>query len=213
MYVLHIQIQQSSMCEQKTDMDLWHRLGHLSAQQVKQIVHKELVSGMKLPNSGMLPFCEGCVEYKIWRKPLKSVREIRSKCKLELVHSDVCGPIHIESFSKKKCFVTFIDDYSRCCTAHFVRQKLGVLEKFKEYEALVTNDCHDKICTLRCDHGGEYTSKELESYLKSKGICCEQSIVYLPKQYGISKRFNRTLVELAHTMIAHVGLPSSYWPG
>ena len=35
MYVLHLQTEQASMCEQKTEMDLWHRrLGHLNAHQM-----------------------------------------------------------------------------------------------------------------------------------------------------------------------------------
>ena len=49
------------------------------------------------------------------RKPFKPVGEIRSTKKLQLVHSDVCGPMHTESIGGKKYFVTFIDDYSRCC--------------------------------------------------------------------------------------------------
>ena len=57
---------------------------------------------VKLPNSGTLSFCEGCVEGKIQRKPFKSVGEIRSKRRLELVHSDVCGPMYTESFGRKR---------------------------------------------------------------------------------------------------------------
>lgn len=48
------------------DMDLWHqRLGHLCEQQLKYIVNKELVSGIKLPKVTQLSFCEGCVEGKM----------------------------------------------------------------------------------------------------------------------------------------------------
>ena len=40
-----------------------------------------------------LSFCEGCIEGKIYREPLKPVGEICSTEKLQLVHSDVCSPM------------------------------------------------------------------------------------------------------------------------
>ena len=67
--------------------------------------------------------------------------------------------------------MTFIDDYSRCCTVYFLRHKSDeVLEKFKEFEADTTSESGQRIRTLQTDCGGEYLSGEVEAYLKSKGI-------------------------------------------
>ena len=77
--------------EQRNDMDLWHRrLGHLNAQE-------ELVTGMKISKTVKLSFCEGCIEGKMHRKPFKPVGETHSTRQLQLVHSDVCGPMQTES--------------------------------------------------------------------------------------------------------------------
>ena len=77
--------------EQTNDTDLWHqRLGRLNVQQIKQIIQKELVTGVKISKVVKLSFCEGCVEGKMHRKPFKPVGEIRSTRKLQLIHSDVC---------------------------------------------------------------------------------------------------------------------------
>ena len=46
---------------------------------------------------------------------------------LQLVHSDVCGPMDVESFSWKKYFVTFIDDLRRCSAIYFIKFKAEVL--------------------------------------------------------------------------------------
>ena len=46
---------------------------------------------------------------------------------------------------------TFIDDYSRCCAVYFLKHESEVFEKFKEYEARVTNDSGQPIGTLRSD--------------------------------------------------------------
>ena len=70
---------------------------------------------MKIAKDDELSFCESCVEGKMHRQPFESVGEIRSTRKLQCVHSDVCGPMPTESLGKKRYFVSFTDDYSRCC--------------------------------------------------------------------------------------------------
>ena len=199
--------------EQTNEIDLWHqRLGHINGQQLKEVVQKDVVIGIKIPKAANLSFCEGCVEGKMHRKPFKPVGEIRSTRKLQLVHSDVCGPMHTESIGGRKYFVTFIDDFSRCCAVYFLRHKSEVLEKFKEFEAITTNESGQRIGTLRTDNGGEYVSREFEAYLKSKGIHHQLSVAHSPEQNGVvERRMNRTLVESARSMIAHAGLPNNYW--
>ena len=87
----------SAALEERSDADLWYqRLGHLNKQQLMKIVDKELVSGMTINGNAQLSFCEGCVQGKMhsYRQSFKLVGDIRSTRKLQLVHSDVCGPMH-----------------------------------------------------------------------------------------------------------------------
>jgi hypothetical protein len=56
---------------------------------------------------------------------------------LELVHTDVCGPIKAASLGGSKYFVTFIDDYSRMTTVYPIRAKSDVVDKFRQYRAAV----------------------------------------------------------------------------
>ena len=85
-----------------------------------------------------------------------------------MVHSDVCGPMPTESIGGNKCFVTFVDDYSRCCAVYFLKSKAEVLDKFKQFERRVTIDSCQNISSLWSDNGGEYLSQEFERYLESK---------------------------------------------
>ena len=98
-----------------------------------------------------------------------------------------------ESFGGKKYFVTFIDDYSRCCAVYFLKNKSEVFDKFKEYEALVTNESNLHIGAVRTDNGGEYVSEEFESYLKSRGIHHQLTVPRSPEQNGVAERMNRSL--------------------
>ena len=192
-------------------MDLWHqRLGHVGEQSLRDMVSREMVGGVKLAKITQLHFCEGCVEGKMKRKPFHPVGEIRSTRRLELVHSDVCGPLP-ESIGRSKYFVTFIDDYSRACSVYFMHQKSEVFQRFKEFEALVTNEVGGTIGVLRSDNGGEYISGEFESYLKSRGIRHELTVPHSPQQNGVAERMNRTLMECARSMMAHAGLSNGYW--
>ena len=204
--------QASPALEERNGVNLWHqRFGHLNTQQLMKIVDNQLALGVKIPKNEKMSFCEGCIEGKMHRHPFKPVGEIRSSEKLQLVHSDVCGPMHTESFGGQKYFVTFIDDFSRCCAVYFMKKKSEVLEKFKEFEAITTNESGRRVIKLRTDNGGEYVSQEFETYLKSKGIQHELTVPHSPQQNGVAERMNRTLTESARAMIAHAKLPNDYW--
>ena len=192
--------------------DLWHqRFGHINEQQLQDIARNELVIGAKMPNKLKLNFCQGCVEGKMHRLPFKSVGEIQSSRRLELVHSDVCGPMPTESIGGCKYFVTFTDDFSRRCSVYFMRHKSEVLDKFKELESATTAGGTLKIGTLRSDNGGEYVSGDFKMYLQNNRVHHELTVPYLPEQNGVAERMNRTLMESARTMLLHAGLPDIYW--
>ena len=115
-----------------------------------------------------------------------------------------------ESIGGKKYFVTFTDDYSRCCSVYFMKHKSEVLEKFKDFETAIASS-EERIRKLRTDNGGEYVSKEFEAYLKSKRILHEVSVPHSPEQNGVVERMNRTLMESARSMLSHAGLSNRYW--
>ncbi|CAB4021125.1 retrotransposon, Ty1-copia subclass [Paramuricea clavata] len=108
-----------------------------------------------------------------------------------------------ESFGGARFFMTFIDDYSRCVTVYPITHKSEVLDKFKEWEAVVTNQEDCKIKTLRTNNGGEFMSAEFQNFLKEKGIHHETTVPHSPQQNGIAERMNRTLQEAALSMILH----------
>ena len=162
------------------------------------MANKKLATGIRLPKSAKLSFCEACIAGKIKRQPFKSVGEIRSKRKLQLIHSDVCGPMPAESIGGNAYFVTFIDDFSRCCAVNFLKDFV---------QRVHNNDCDLHIGTLRIDNGGEYLSNEFKIHLKSKGIHHELTVPHCPEQNGVAERMNRTLMEMARSMMTYAGLP------
>ena len=56
--------------------------------------------------------CEHCLYGKQTMSPHKR-GSLRKAKPLQLVHSDVCGPMTVVSMGGEQYFVTFIDDFSR----------------------------------------------------------------------------------------------------
>ena len=152
-----------------------------------------------------------CVEGKMHQQSFKPVGEICSTRKLQLIHSDICGPMSTESIGGRKYFVTFIDYYSWCCSVYFLRHKSEVLETFKEFEAVTTVDSGQRVGPLWTDNGGEYLSNEFKAHLKSKRNMSwvDSTLLTTAKWSGWKNESN--LNGSAQSMIAHAGLSNCYW--
>ena len=190
--------------------DLWHqRLSHAGMQTIQHAYRNNLVLGADLSNVHA-NICEPCIMGKMSRKPFKSV-PVRSTRPLELVHSDVCGPMQNVSIGGSRYFVSFIDDYTRFVHVYFLREKSDVFDRFREFESLVTNQTGLRIGTLRSDGGGEYVNSDFEQYLVLQGIHHELTIRYSPEQNGVAERYNRTICESGRAMLNQSGLPKRFW--
>jgi len=94
-----------------------------------------MVNGIEKLNISKVEFCESCVNGKMTK--LQFGTRQKSKSILEIVHSDVCGPIDPISHDGGKYFVTFIDDYSNFICAYIIKNKSEVFSCFKKYIQMV----------------------------------------------------------------------------
>jgi len=81
--------------------------------------------------------CDVCQEAKGTKNPYGSPFKLKSKKPLEIVYSDVCGPFPVESITRARYFVTFIDDFTRYTVVVPLRSKSDVFDAFKTYVAQV----------------------------------------------------------------------------
>ena len=72
------------------------------------------------------------------RTPFPKISERRSQ-PVDLVHTDVCGPMRTESLGKAKYFIEFIDNHSRWCEVRILHSKGEAIEKAREVIALMEN--------------------------------------------------------------------------
>ena len=92
---------------------LWHlRFRHLNFGGLELLSKKEMVRGLPCI-SHPDQVCEGCLLGKQFRKSFPKESTTRAQKPLELIHTDVCGPIKPSSLGKNNYFLLFIDDFSR----------------------------------------------------------------------------------------------------
>ncbi|GJY59715.1 retrotransposon protein, putative, ty1-copia subclass [Tanacetum coccineum] len=75
----------------------------------------------------------------------------------------------------------------------------------------VENQLGKTIKSLRSDRGGEYMSQEFLDHLKDHGIIAHRTPPYTPQQNGMSKRRNRTLLDMVRSTMSQTTLPKSFW--
>ena len=88
--------------------------------------------------------CEPCLMGKMTKTPFSGTME-RATDLLEIIHTDVCGPMNIEARSGYHYFLTFTDDLSRYGYIYLMKHKSETFEKFKEFQSEVENHCNKKI--------------------------------------------------------------------
>ncbi|UYV68769.1 hypothetical protein LAZ67_6000770 [Cordylochernes scorpioides] len=199
-------------CKNKNCLMLWHdRLGHRNIESIKKIRNENLARGLSLNNCSHSTDCVQCIQGKLTETPFPKKTEYRATETLQLVHSDICGPLPTNSLSGKRYFITFTDDYSRYTKVYLLKGKDEAYEKIKDYVISAHTEFGKNIQTIRTDNGREYVNRQVEDFLNQSGIKHQLTVPYSPAQNGVAERKNRSLMEMTRCMLFDSGLPQSLW--
>lgn len=92
-----------------------------------------------------------------------------------------------------------------------LKTKSELFETFKRFKALVEVRDERKIKTFRMDRGGEFCSREFLNYCEENGINRNFTAPYSPQQNGVVERHNRTMIEMARSLLKEMNMPSQFW--
>ncbi|GAU26253.1 hypothetical protein TSUD_224440 [Trifolium subterraneum] len=189
----------------------WHyRFGHLNFRDLNMMSNKSVVSGLpkiQIPNE----VCEDCVQSKQHRDSFNKDVKSRTKSVLEVIYSDVCGPMQVDSNGGNRYFVSFVDDHSRKLWTYLIKRKSEVFDVFKKFKAMAKKQSDHKLKVLKTDGGGEYVSKVFSEFCEAEGIVHEVIPPYTPQQNGSAERRNRTIMNMVRCMIRGKHLPKELW--
>nr|GEY97472.1 retrovirus-related Pol polyprotein from transposon TNT 1-94 [Tanacetum cinerariifolium] len=155
--------------------------------------------------------CHSCKQGKSKRashlpKPVPSSRQ-----RLHFLHMDLCGPMRVASINGKRYILPIVDDYSRYTWVHFLRSKDEAPEVIIKFLKRITVLLQSPVIIIRTDNGIELKNQVLKEYFDTVGISHQISSVRTPQQNGVVQRRNRTLVEVARTMLIFSGAPLFLW--
>lgn len=190
--------------------ELWHaRMGHPS----EDVLVKTMRSTEGIPalKQGIKTLCGGCMKGKQTIEAFPGRSMTKTSRVLELVHTDVMGPMKTLSKGGAKYILTFVDDYSRYVVAYFLAKKSEVADKIKMFKALHENQWGARIKCLRSDNGTEFVNKTVTNLCQRNGIIHQRTVPYSPQQNGIAERMNRTIMEKARSMLHYKCVPICWW--
>ena len=107
--------------------------------------------------------------------------------------------------------LNFIDDFSQKTWVYILKRKDEAFKYFQEWQALVEQETNQKVNIFRTDNGGEYSSKDFESYLRKLGVNHQVTAPYTSAQNGKAEQLHRTLFNRAQAMMSENKFPPTLW--
>jgi hypothetical protein len=162
-YDASIYVQNSSTIND-SDIITWHaRLGHIGKDRLHRLTRAGLLGSLTKEE---LPICEHCLAGKTTRLPFGKAK--RASSSLQLIHSDICGPMNVRARHGGNYFIIFIDDFTRFGHVYLISHKSEALDCFIRYTNLVENKLSTKIKALRIDRGLEYLSEQFKNFVMKR---------------------------------------------
>jgi transposase InsO family protein len=197
----------------KTNMGwLWHRrLAHVGMKNLPKLLKGEHILGLRDVHFEKDRICSACQAGKQVgvHHPHKNI--MTTNRPLELLHMDLFGPIAYISIGGSKYYLVIVDDYSCFTWVFFLQEKSHTQETLKGFLRQAQNEFGLRIKKIRSDNGTKFKNSQIEGFLEEEGIKHEFSSPYTPQQNGVVERKNRTLLDMARTMLDEYKTSDQFW--
>ncbi|GKE56794.1 retrovirus-related pol polyprotein from transposon TNT 1-94 [Tanacetum coccineum] len=181
-------------------------LGHANMRLVQNLASNELVRN--LPQlSFQRHFCDTCGLGSQGNANNRTKKEVSTTRVLELLHLDLVGPSHIQSYGGNFYTLIIVNDHSNYTWVVFVESKDNVLEKFKILCRKLENlhDC--SIVSIATNHSSEFDKFQFGSSCEQHGMSCNLSGPFTSQSKEIVERTHRKLRKMSHAMLAEQSIP------
>ena len=197
----------------KTSMGwLWHRrLAHVGMKNLHKLLKGEHVICLTNVQFEKDRPCAACQAGKQVGGAHHSKNVMTTSRPLELLHMDLFGPVAYLSIGGSKYGLVIVDDFSRFTWVFFLQDKSETQGTLKRFLRRAQNEFELKVKKIRSDNGSEFKNLQVEEFLEEEGIKHEFSAPYTPQQNGVVERKNRTLIDMARTMLGEFKTPECFW--
>jgi len=124
---------------------------------------------------------------------------------------DLFGPFRTISLGGNYYGLVIVDDYSRFTWTFFIVTKDETYHVFKNFVKVIQNEKDCSISSIKSNNGREFQNEKFDRFCSKLNIKHNFSAPRTPQQNGVVERKNRSLEELARTMLNENGLPKYFW--
>ena len=205
----------SSRCllaQPSSELWMWHRrLGHMSFDLLTRLSALGLIRGLPKLKFEKNLVCAPCRHGKMVAAPHPPVNLVMTERPGELLHMDTVGPSRVRSAGGKWYVLVIVDDYSRYSWVFFLVSKDEVFSHFRSLALRLFTELPGALKAIRSDNGTEFKNYLFDAFCLEHGIEHQYSAPRVPQQNGVVERKNRTLVEMARTMLDEHRTPRRFW--
>ena len=162
-----------------------------------------------LPKRPSESFCPACAEYNSKHSVPTPVSNPESNNPFDQIHSDLLGPLSVESLGRRKYMLTLVEDKTRYCEVNFLHKKSDAPRLIKAFCERVNTQTQRYPRSFRTDHGGEFVNADVEAFFKEKGITHQQTAPYSHESNVVAECYNQTLSAMVRPALEHA--PPSLW--
>jgi hypothetical protein len=152
--------------------------------------------------------CENFILAKNHRDKCISGVSYMDKDPLELVHTDLCGPMKTSSLIGKVYFMNFIDDFSQKTWVYMLKVKFEYSDIFNKFKFIIEKESGKYIKYFRSYKGGEYMIIDFMDFYQSHGIKRHFTTHYTTWKNGVVERKNQTIMNMARSMLKEKHFPN-----
>jgi transposase InsO family protein len=138
------------------------------------------------------------------------VNTVMTKHPAQLLHMDTVGPSRVRSMGDKWYVLVIVDDYSRYSWVFFLESKDEVFEHFQSLALRLNNEHPNYLKVIHSDNGTEFRNITFNQFCLEHSVDQQFSTLRVPQQNGVVERKNRTLVEMASTMLDEYRTPRHF---
>jgi len=191
---------------------LWHRrITHMHMNHLNKLISKDLVIRLPKLKFEKDHICEACQKGKQVKNSLKLENVVSSSRPLELLHMDLFGPSRTTSLGCNYYALVIVDDFSRYTWTFFLESNSDAFSAFKKLGRGLQNTRNNSIDSIRSDHGGEFQNEKFSKLCEKTRILHNFFAPRTLQQNGVVERKNKSLKELARTMLSESSLPKYFW--
>jgi len=194
--------------------DLWHaRLGHISKTTLSYMAKHDVVDG--LPDIQHLSCvydqpCQHCLAGSFPAFPHSEAHE-KPDAPLSIIYADINQGLKPAYDGSTDC-LTVVDSYSGYVMCVPLKSKKDIPVAIKNCVERYQMLAGCKVRELRTDCEPIFHSEVLRSWLAKQCINLSHSAPFIHQQVGLVERANRTMTEMARSLLSHAGRPGNLWP-